>query len=362
MLKVLDKPIVQHWIERFSGLGVKHITIVTGHFPEQVRAFVGNGERWGLESVQYVSTSPLADWDEVIEVVGEARGTAYAALNAFPQRSPASLSHSRFYWTSNGMRTGYERVYELNSIRDFWAINLETLETCTDPFEPEALYRINPHAIVDPGVRRLGRGVIERGASIADQVTLQDSVVGERVQIGRGCTIVRSVLIDGSTAASHLAVENMVVDGGLVYSVDHDTLLEVDDVEILSGETAHAPDTPGIFERLLALLLLLFTAPRRVFPLDQNGPSAHLHKLKQVVRGSARLFGLRRTGESLPNWASDQREKAEGVISLADITAGVEASIEEVAAINAYQINHFTTLDYFKLTGLWFGYLFRRTS
>ncbi len=63
MIPVLDKPLIEHSLERLAAAGIKHVVINLAYLGEQVREHLGNGERWGLE-IQY---SPE---DEPLETAG----------------------------------------------------------------------------------------------------------------------------------------------------------------------------------------------------------------------------------------------------------------------------------------------------
>ncbi len=49
---VLDRPILQHLVERLVDQGVRELEVVVSDHPEAVRALLGDGRRWGV-SVRY---------------------------------------------------------------------------------------------------------------------------------------------------------------------------------------------------------------------------------------------------------------------------------------------------------------------
>ena len=51
---ILGKSLIEYWIEHLCILGAKEICILATDRPEQVRALVGDGKRWGVQ----VSVSP----------------------------------------------------------------------------------------------------------------------------------------------------------------------------------------------------------------------------------------------------------------------------------------------------------------
>src|SRR6059036_1469085 len=48
MLKVQDKPILEHIIEGIIGAGIREVFIVTGFRAEVVEQYFGDGSKWGV--------------------------------------------------------------------------------------------------------------------------------------------------------------------------------------------------------------------------------------------------------------------------------------------------------------------------
>ena len=72
MLEVAGRPYAAHQLEWLAGNGVERVVLCVGHLSEPIRAFVGDGSRWGI-AVEYV--------DEGTDL----RGTAGALRLAFDQ-------------------------------------------------------------------------------------------------------------------------------------------------------------------------------------------------------------------------------------------------------------------------------------
>src|SRR5712675_2796233 len=49
-LPVFGRSLVEHWLEHLALLGAKEILILATDRPEQVRALVGDGARWGIRA------------------------------------------------------------------------------------------------------------------------------------------------------------------------------------------------------------------------------------------------------------------------------------------------------------------------
>ncbi|MCB2225981.1 MAG: NTP transferase domain-containing protein [Desulfarculaceae bacterium] len=57
LVPVAGRPFMDHQLRLLAGQGVERVVLCIGHFGEQIRAFVGDGSRWGLE-VAYSEDGP----------------------------------------------------------------------------------------------------------------------------------------------------------------------------------------------------------------------------------------------------------------------------------------------------------------
>jgi NDP-sugar pyrophosphorylase family protein len=74
LLPVDGRPLLDHTLAAMSAAGIKHACLVTQYLAKQIEAFVGDGSRWGLDTL-FCRQSPLL-------------GTAHAlqtAVSAYPQ-------------------------------------------------------------------------------------------------------------------------------------------------------------------------------------------------------------------------------------------------------------------------------------
>lgn len=51
LLPVDGRPLLDHTLAAVAAAGIKHVCLVTHHLADQIEAFVGDGRRWGLDSV-----------------------------------------------------------------------------------------------------------------------------------------------------------------------------------------------------------------------------------------------------------------------------------------------------------------------
>src|SRR6185503_12987430 len=50
-LPILGKCLVEYWLEHLGALGAKEVLVLATDRPDQVRAVVGNGARWGFRAI-----------------------------------------------------------------------------------------------------------------------------------------------------------------------------------------------------------------------------------------------------------------------------------------------------------------------
>ena len=93
-----------------------------------------------------------------------------------------------------------------------------------------------------------------------------DVVVGSHCIVDKACRIRESVVFDHSYVGSHSDLNRVIVDGRLVYQVEHDLATWIDDPSIV-GSTRVDKRSVGIASRLMALLLLVIRAQSYDNPL-----------------------------------------------------------------------------------------------
>ena len=69
LLAVAGKPLIEYALERLAAIGVQRVVINLGHLGEQIRAQLGNGERFGLEIVYSVEREPLETAGGIIKAL-----------------------------------------------------------------------------------------------------------------------------------------------------------------------------------------------------------------------------------------------------------------------------------------------------
>lgn len=378
LLEVMGKPIIHHWLERLSTAGVKHITIVSSRFPEQLRQYVKRGERWGFETVSYVSTSSVETWSDILKKV-PARGSrpcVYVSLNAFPQEPLVRLSSSEDYWVSWKRRKNNALVaFPIRSLNSLWLINMQMLIKSSSK-------DLSPNASIHPRARMQDHYTISDKVVIGSQVTISDSVICKDVDVGEGTEITQSLVLSNTLLGSHLFLKQVIVDGSFVYDVATKETLSINDPELFSRLTPSERKVP-FYERLLASFLLVLTATlwlgsstkkKNIEVVHDNSfdgqgtyekltltsleTSNHFARrvpwLSAVVVGRVPLFGVREQSDS-----DSVLNEIPGVISAADFC---DQNDIDIAISNAYQIHQQSITENLRLAGRWLPKVFMRRN
>lgn len=344
MLPVAGKPQIQYWCEHMSLVGVENLKIFVRRYPEQVRAFVGEGERWGL-NIEVITQPELpeinpgkADYSFVLPSIKQ--NTLIASLDRFPVINLSDWINAEAAINTLENDLALESIADLaivnevtmqnlvkgktvslptrrimptrtmNTPRDFWEINMDVLNgKISDPlplgYEVENGLYVEAGVQIKPGFEfnaacRLGRhSLIDTNVSLGDSV-----VIGADSIIDRNSSINHSVILDHTYIGSHSELNRIIADGPMVYHVDLEQATWIDDPSIV-GSTRAKQRKVSLTQRALALVMLtVFMAPIIVFYL-----SRHLVKKSAIVEDTLYLPAGR-------NLAGEVNYKTLNVLSL----------------------------------------------
>jgi len=361
MLPVHGRSLAEHWGDRLHDAGIEELLIVSSRFPDQLRQVFCDGERWGFNSIEYLSTPCLQDWQQALTLT-QGFGhddCAFILLNAMPP--VMETDHGDNQATAAGSLLTSRPVFAdgaITTIDAYWAANMLRLDSAAEQ-------QIEPHCHISGDARLLGSVSIGSRVVVDRAVTLERSVIAGLVDIGADTVIRNAVILSNSQIGSQLDICDMVIDGYFAYHVPTQTALYLDDEALFSQIQRPTLSVP-ISQRLIATLLVLLTLPlmlglgfthrrqrqtlgqgrgcreggldasRVVTSFVSDHPvHVRLPWLFAVLRGAQPLFGAREevssgVVESLPI------DCLAGVISLADF--GQDDPIARQIA-NLYQVN-----------------------
>lgn len=297
MLPVAGKPLIQYWCEHMSLLGVTELKVFVRHYPEQVRAFVSEGERWGLniEVITLPESNEVKDTYRFI-LAGIKEKSLIVSLDRFPVtdlaawlksetviqtvendvalKSVADLAivdESMIQDIVNGKSVSMPCRSELatchiESPRDLWQVNMNVLNgDIPDPlplgYEVESGLHLETGVQIKPGFEYKSACRLGRHSLINPNVSLGSAVViGAYSIIDSNSSINESVIFDHTYIGSHSELNRVIADGQMVYHVDLEQAAWIDDQSIL-GSTRTKSRKVSYSQRLAALLLLAILLP-----------------------------------------------------------------------------------------------------
>lgn len=304
----IDRPFVQHVVEKLVDGGAQEIHFVLARRPEHFEQLLGDGSRWGARFSYHLAmeagrpydvlgTVPVAPGEEILLVHAD-------QLVSSPYWIEASRSPCAFVW--NAGWTGWARVRMDWLVRtgpglDRAGLWMELGRECAATegliCVPEPLQTRDCgdfHRSVGRVLRGEHEGLLLFGYPASPGVWLERNVsldatarlvppvyLGENCHVGPGVTIgpgaaigansyvdqkatvVESVIQPGTYVGEGVEIERAIVDRESLVDLPAGAAVTVPD-ELLLGSLegpALSPAISGFFFRLIALLLLVITTP-----------------------------------------------------------------------------------------------------
>lgn len=251
---LLGKSVLEYWIESLVAQGKKHLVVLAADRPDQVRAVVGDGTKWGVrvellpQSRELTPTEALARYGRA-----EADAPALAAddvivLDALPGHPDLALFESYAGWFA--------------ALQAF--LPVACTPTCIGMREVQPGVWVGLHSRIDPSARLIAPCWIGEHVVIAAGVTVGPAaVVDDRVIIENDARIERSVIWPETFVGRHVAVRESLAHGGVLLNHQSGSCLRVPDAFLLGPlqERRFDSDGSGLIARSLALVALVATAP-----------------------------------------------------------------------------------------------------
>lgn len=192
VLPILGQGLAEHWLEHLAALGAKEVRVLAADRPEQTRAWIGDGARWGLRVEVTEESRELTPVEARARCRREKIGwladpNDAVLMDHLPGLPEQCLLESYSHWFA-GVLAGLARVASplrvgMREIEPgVWA-GLRTRIAPSARLHPPCWLGhqvwIGPEAVLGPGVVVEDRVFIETGA------TVLHSVVGTETFLGR---------------------------------------------------------------------------------------------------------------------------------------------------------------------------------
>jgi hypothetical protein len=250
---LLGNTLLGYWLESLAARGVKHVTVLASDRPDQVRAAVGDGRRWGLH-VELVPQSRELSVTEARKRYRPADETDWlptddvVPLDYLPGQPNAPLFENYASW--------------FQAVRTWMPHAVTPARIGVREVQPGIW--IGLHSQIDPTARLvapcwLGDNVfVGAGATIGP-----NAIIDERVVVENGARVEQSVVWPETFVGRLVAVRNSVASGGTLLNWMTGSCLHVPDAFLLGplGGRRFNRTRTTLVGRAVALAAMTATAP-----------------------------------------------------------------------------------------------------
>ncbi len=244
-LSILGNPFIHHWLEYLAVCGIKNVTVLAADRPEQIRAEVGDGSRWGVQ-VEIIPESHELTLEEARQKLGGSDDIIL--IDHLPGLPTEKLfaSYVAFYSTVHRWieKNSHLMQIGLKEIRPgIWAglhSQISPRATLTAPCWIGENVLINADAEVGPMT------ILERGVVVESGATITHAWIGKETFVGN-FTQVNNSLAFGNTLVNFM-------NASVVIITDPFLLCALQDREI-------SVSAGNLFGRCVALIVLALTSP-----------------------------------------------------------------------------------------------------
>ena len=254
LVPVFGRCLLEYWIAERVARGARHVLVLASDRPDQVRAKLDDGTRWG------VRIEVLPEIRELTAAEARAKYRASPAAGWLPAPADALLVDRLPGLPDHPLLEGYAA----------WFAALQAWQP--HPFTPDRIGQrevrpgvwVGLHSRIDPTAQ------IEAPCWIGENVTIgPDAVIGpesildDGVLVDTGARVARSVVGPQTYVGEWTSVENSFAHGDALTNWRTGSALRVPDAFLLSSlaPRPRGTESAGWSGRTLALLALVVTAP-----------------------------------------------------------------------------------------------------
>jgi NDP-sugar pyrophosphorylase family protein len=227
---ILGKSLVEYWLAHLASLGATEVLILAVDRPDQVRAEVGDGARWGVRAIVQPEKRELT--------VDEARAKHQAKADATWLSAPNDVTLMDYLPSlpQAPLTTSYAN----------WFAAARALMPCALTPDRIGVRELEPgvwvgmHAHVSGDATLLAPCWIEEGAWIEAGVTIGPNVVLEKqVFIASGAEVSHSVIGPKTFVGQFTEVRNSIALGSTLVNWESNSCLKVPDEFLLCSLEPH---------------------------------------------------------------------------------------------------------------------------
>jgi hypothetical protein len=250
---VLGKSVLEYWLEALAARGAKQVTVLASDRPTQLRAFVRDGKRWGLQielvpQHRELTVAEARARYRPADAAGWLGGDDVVLMDWLPGQPELPLfdSYAGWFaavraWMPRALTPARVGVREVQP--GVWVGLRAQIPAGVQLHAPCWIgenVQIAPGATIGPNAIVEDRAVVEAGARIADGVVWPDTFVGR-----------------------HVLIRRSLASGSVLLHLQTESCLQVPDAFLLGplDPARNAPQGTSWLGRLLALAAMLATSP-----------------------------------------------------------------------------------------------------
>lgn len=307
LIQVVNKPLLEYFIDFCSTLGIADIRIVSNNSTDKIHQYFTDGKKWGVD-ISYNIAKPedsikniilknysfcknedvlifndffFLEYDinklqnqkaEILEKLKEVKGYylqflsksgSYKKLNTVKSNETVKLPTA-----SCGVRV-------LESVMDYFSLSMEILKDKSNQYVLPG-YSIEPHTFMGKNVSYPKSVSVTPPIMIGDNVNLgemveieQNTIIGNNIIIDTLTNIENSIIYSDSFIGTDLEIKNKIVYRNKLISAETgETLVMDDDDYLISGinKEYHISKFEMLIQYMMALgLILVQTVPFIIF-------------------------------------------------------------------------------------------------
>lgn len=288
MLKVVNKPFIEYYVDLCSILRIHEVRIVTDLYLQPIQDYFEQGTKWGV-SISYQLTKPEDSLKKVIlKNSSFCKDDDLLIIDGFmffhyhkDQVSQAVLPTPGTAWkTDSGtmlyfrqgmtldeitqmdhLQAGFPRIESLSSIQDFFRLSIAILSGRSTNYAlpgysnaDDAIYGTN--FVYSKSVKLTKPYIAGNFVRIKDMASIGPNVIiGNNVIVDSLTTIENSIIYDNSYIGSDLEIKDKIIyKNHLISGLNGESILMTDDF-LLSGMEQKV--ILSFFEKLLLLIVVV---------------------------------------------------------------------------------------------------------
>ncbi|MCP4176806.1 MAG: NDP-sugar synthase [bacterium] len=290
MLKIVNKPLIEYYIDLCVVLGINNIRITSDIPSEQLFDYLSDGTQWGVnityslsksgdtlnnileKNEAYISDDTLFLINNMIFLYYDKNSKEYNLNKLKSDTSFFSSKNGGCYLLKTTGKTNFSKMISnsennltcclIDSLQSYFKITMDLLKNHSDNFVIPG-YSSKDNVFIGQNVEISKMTEIKSPVAIADNVRLKDAAIGPYTVIGNNSLIDKmskvenSIIYDNTYLGSELEIVNKLIYKNKIIDPDSGESLNITDEFIISKLGSKSEER--IFEKALFRIIAFFT-------------------------------------------------------------------------------------------------------